>query len=85
MQLTCNSFPVAKPKEKQMTIATSPVHLPAGAVRAEDWQPERYRVFEGEQRYINESTSVWMDPRPATPDGSIDHGTRRESLGMSQR
>ena len=26
------------------------VAMPDGAVRAEDWQPERYRVFEGEQQ-----------------------------------
>ena len=33
----------------------------AGAVHVENWQPERYRVFEGEQRYLylNDSISVW--------------------------
>lgn len=65
-----------------MTVATSPVPLPAGAVRADVWQPERYRVFEGEQRYLNESISVWTHGLQYA-DGSIDDGTRRDAPGIA--
>jgi hypothetical protein len=58
------------------------VPMPDGAVKAEEWQPERYRVFEGEQRYINESISVWTHGLQ-NADGSIDDGTSREAPGIA--
>jgi hypothetical protein len=62
--------------------STPDVPVPAGAVRAEDWEPERYRVFEGEQRYINESISVWTHGLQHA-DGTIDDGTSREAPGIA--
>jgi hypothetical protein len=37
----------------------TPIPSPAGAVRVHGWQPEGYRVFEGEQRCVGESIKVW--------------------------
>jgi hypothetical protein len=64
------------------TYTIPDVPMPVGAVRAEDWQPERYRVFEGEQRYLNKSISVWTHGLQHI-DGSIDDGTSREAPGIA--
>jgi hypothetical protein len=56
------------------------VPMPDGAVLTEGWEPAGYCVFEGTQRYINESISVWIHGLQHA-DGSIDDGTNREAPG----
>jgi hypothetical protein len=71
-----------------MTTTIPPVPLPAGAVKAEEWQPDgplTYRVFEGEERALEEGITVWTHGVQYW-DGVIDDGTRdqcSEAPGIS--
>ena len=57
------------------------VPLPAGAIAADEWRPDGYRVFEGEERHIGESITVWTHGI-RHDDGHIDDGTT-EAPGIS--
>ena len=57
------------------------VPLPAGAIAADEWRPDGYRVFEGEERHIGESITVWTHGIQHD-DGHIDDGTT-EAPGIS--
>lgn len=65
-----------------MTI-TAPA-LPPKAVKAEDWQPDGsrfYRCFDGEERSIGDSITVWAHGSQWA-DGRIDDGSL-EAPGIS--
>ena len=53
--------------------------LPVGAVTAEEWQPSGYRVFEGEERHIEDGVRVWTHGIQYQ-DGRIDGGTTAPSI-----